>query len=63
VRHNVLLAVVLISGSPSALATEFWVDAAAPPGGDGSAARAMTTITAAIKAARGEDAITIRKGT
>ena len=43
-------------------AAELWVDGAATPGGDGSAAKPLSTIRAAIAAARGGDVITVRAG-
>lgn len=62
-RHAILfLMLVSLALTPAARAAELWVDASAPAGGDGSAAKPHAAIAAAIKAAKGGDTITIRKG-
>lgn len=53
-----LLLAVLVSPARA----ELWVDASAAAGGDGSAAKPFATIGEAMKAAKGGETITVRKG-
>lgn len=63
--RQMILCLLLISCAlpPAARAAELWVNASAPAGGNGSAANPFQAIAPAIKAAKGGDTITIRKGT